>query len=592
MSTLAGPVEPAQVAIDFLTKVRSGKLNLEPGGDTALSANSEAAKIREIARRLERTAIDLAGGNLEAGATQVDDTLAAVLVRKIGGFDPTRLRVFAVALVKKGDVWLPAPVLASFENTGLGFEPGLRQRARTLEDWMLDQQARDLDALRQQANDRMRAEIQACLTVDDLRQLGPEAVGRKFLEACAKPHLPAMLGLLGGLQAVLPEDWPSRLKAADAAVANPQATKRPWRLLVAPEILRTVVHRESVANTAAMSLACLDPTRSPGNSAQPRIEFVHLRLSKSPDGLWQVDPPAAFFAGGSGSDEDEETDEDEEAADDLLEKYPAVLREDFPLQPQATAADAVAALQSGLLAPTPGSLIALLDLNGSAKTARLGVTRAVAAWGALHDPAVVRSPVRLGLFENDAIAAASFQFYSVRQDSLDLRVFYFERQKDGWCLLTGLTPGSRSQARFLAATTWADTQAKRWATAWREKLLAASTRLAAIPTADAPSEADARQLIGSWLDAVRAGRIPEALALTAWLDPEKSPARVLRNLGFEINSARRAKTQAAITTVARGKAWTTVTVRAIDGVGLVAVSTGCARMPNSSVAAIPMRVSP
>ena len=91
-------------------------------------------------------------------------------------------------------------------------------------------------------------------------------------------------------------------------------------------------------------------------------------------------------------------------------------------------------------------LVALLDLNGSAKTARLGVTRAVAAWGALHDPAVVRSPVRLGFFENDAIAAASFQFYSVRQDSLDLRVFYFERQKDGWCLLTGLTPGSRAAA--------------------------------------------------------------------------------------------------------------------------------------------------
>lgn len=560
MATLAGPLEPAQVALDFLAKVRSGKVTLEPGGETALSANTEAAKTREITRRLERLATDLATGTLEPGTVKIDDNLAAVLIHKIGGFDPNNLRVFAVALVKKNATWLPAPVLASFENTGLGFEPALRQRANALEDWMLDQQTQELDLLRQQATDRMRAEILARLTVETLSQLSPEAVGQRFIDACAKADLPAILGLLGGLQTVLPEDWTNRLQAADAAVAAPPTTARPWRLLVAPDILRTVVHQEAAATTAALSLACLDPTRFPGNSDQPKIEFVHLKLSKSPDGLWQVDLPPAFFETTPGKPAAEP-----DEAYDLLEKYPAILRQDHPLQPQPTAEAAVTALQHALLAPTPSPFIALLDLSGTGKTARLGVTRAVGAWGALHDPSVVRSPVLLGTFEHGDLAAASFQFFSVRQDALDLRVFYFEHQTDGWCLLSGLTPNARSQPRFLAATTWADGQPARWTDSWRTKLLAESTHLAAIPTSDAPTEDDARKLISSWLEAVRAGQIHQALALTAWLDPEKSPARVLRNLGFEINSARKAKTQAAITTVARGKSWTTVTVRANVG---------------------------
>lgn len=566
MSTLAGAVEPAQVAVDFLTKVRSGKVNLEPGGDTALSANTEAGKRAEIAGRLERTASDLAAGTLAAGSVKIDDTLAAVLVHKIGGYDPSRLRVFAVALIKKDDTWQPGPVLASFENTGLGFAPDLRQRARTLVDWMLDQQVQELDTLRQQATARMRTEILASLSVEDLRKLTPEAVGRRFIAACAKSDLPAMLGLLGGLQTVLPDDWSSRLRSADAAVASPQTTKRPWRLLVAPEILRTVVHQEADDAEALISIACLDPTQFPGNASQPKLEFVHLKLSKSPDGLWQVDLPAPFLETEPPKpDEDPWRNDDEDEDDDLLEKYPAALRNDHPLQPQPTVEAAVAALQQALLAPTLAPLVGLLDLAGHNKTARLGCIRAVAAWGALHDPGEVRSPVLLGGFENDGIAAASFQYFSVRHDALDLRVFYFEHQNTGWRLLAGLTPGARAEARFQAATTWADGQAKRWADHWREKLLADSTHLAAIPTADAPSEGDARKLIGSWLDAIRSGSIPEALALTAWLDPEKSPARVLRNLGFEINSARKAKSQAVITAIARSKAWTTVTVRSSLG---------------------------
>ena len=71
--------------------------------------------------------------------------------------------------------------------------------------------------------------------------------------------------------------------------------------------------------------------------------------------------------------------------------------------------------------------------------------------------------------------------------------------------------------------------------------------------------------MASWLTAIRAGNVAEALALTAWLDPELSPTRLLRNLGYEISGARKATSAAAILAVTRGTTWTTVAVRANIG---------------------------
>ena len=564
---LAGPREPAQVAVEFLDKVRAGKLNLEPGTDTALTDNTDEPKRREIARRLERSASDLGQGTLEASSSKFDENLAAVLVRKAGGFDPRRLRVFAVALVKRGETWLPAPVLASFENTGVGYAPGLRKRLSALEAWMLEQQAIELDAIQQQATERMRQAISAALPPDELRHLEPEALARRFLDACAKHQLPVMLGLLGGLQAVLPENWNERLQAAEAAVADPQTVKLPWRLLVAPDVLRSIVKQESDASSGSIALVCLDPTGIPG---KPQLKFVEFELAKSSDGFWQVNPPPEFFLA-----QEPESNRLHEPLPGLHEPlpddkplalYPAALRQSSPLQALPTPQAACQALDEALHAPTLQPLMAMLDLEGSKKLARLGCLRAAGAWGALHDPASVRHPLALGFFETDSVAAASFQYFSVREpDRLDAHVFFFEKGDAGWHLLAGFLPSEQAEGNLLAAKTWADGEPKRRAESWRTSCLSGSTRVAAVAPGNAPLEAEARALVDSWLAAVRAGNVAEALAQCAWLDPEISPARVLRNLGYEICGARKAKTAASILAVARGNTLATVAVRTHSG---------------------------
>jgi len=244
VTAFAGSNDPGETAVHFLEKVRAKKLNLEPGGDTALSPQTSGQKRKEIARRLERLARDLGTDPLEVGAMKLDDDLAAVLVRKIGGFDPSRLQVFPVALVKRGTDWAAAPVPASFENSGVGYAAVLRQRLAALEDWMLREQAIDLLKLRDQSTERMRRKISASLPPETLRDFTSKQAAERFLTACERRDLPEIFGLLGGLAATLPNDWPLRLKAAEAAVATATEGKHPWRLLIAAEVLRILVHHE------------------------------------------------------------------------------------------------------------------------------------------------------------------------------------------------------------------------------------------------------------------------------------------------------------------------------------------------------------
>lgn len=550
VTALAAPSDPGETAVHFLEKVRAKNLNLEPGGDTALSPQTSTQKRREIARRLDRMARDLGSDPLEVGAVKLDDDLAAVLVRQIGGFDPSRLQVFPVALVKRGAEWAAAPVPASFENSGVGYAAILRQRLALLEDWMLREQALDLEKLREQSTERMRRNIEKTLPAATLRTFTSSQAAERFLTACAQRNLPEMFGLLGGLAATLPNDWPLRLKAADAAVAAAAEVKHPWRLLLAPEVLRARVDFDEDGDTALVSIACLDPAGSPARAALPRIELVHLELSKTPDGLWRIDLPGNFLEDSGISDDP--TDEDLDT--DLLNQFPAKLAALYPPSPHPTAEQARQALLTSLQEGDPTHLIRLIRLDGDPKAARKSCVRAAHIWWALREPATVRCAVPLASHEAGEHAAAAFQFFSARNpDRLSLQILYFGKSSNGWYWTPEPRPETTKSFRE-----WTDLQAQRWQDEWQPAFLSDCLVLDRFPAAGAPAADESRKLIESWLRAIRAGDVMAALRLTARLDTPDSNATLLRNLGYEITGARHNRHLPSVSGIHRGDIWSAV----------------------------------
>ena len=108
-TALSAPSDPGTEAVRFLEKIRGKTLNLDPGGDTALSPQTGETKRLEISRRLERMVADLGKEPLQAGSVKLDGELAAVLVAKSTGVDPDAFQIFPVAITAAASVE-PIPV--------------------------------------------------------------------------------------------------------------------------------------------------------------------------------------------------------------------------------------------------------------------------------------------------------------------------------------------------------------------------------------------------------------------------------------------------------------------------------------------------
>ncbi len=553
VSAAAATSDPGETAVRFLEKVRTKNLNLEPGADTALSPQTLESKRREIARRLERMARDLGNDPLEVGAMKLDGDLAGVLVRKISDFNPNRMQVFPIALVKRDAEWLAAPVPASFENTGVGYTADLRKRLKGLENWMLHEQVLDLANLRDQSAVRLRRKIEEALPAATLRKLDSQQVAARFLAACETRNLPEMFGFLGGLESHPPSDWPQRIKAAESALAAKPDGSDPWRLLVSKDVLRMIVLHDEDGRNAMVSIGCLDPAGGIRPASRPRIRLVHLEMTRSKEGLWRIDLPSNFLQETENPDDSAAEDLDS----DLLDAFPVKLGEAYPTSPQPTAEDArkavVAAIQEGELS----SLIRLIHLDGDPQTAREDCIRASQLWWAMREPSSVRHAVPLATREDEKVAAATFQFFSARNpDHLDFKILYFEQRTTGW--LWTPKPSPETEASFRE---WTALQAGHWRDHWQEALLADSPPLNELPETKAPPEKESCALIDSWFQSMRAGDVTAALRLTTRLNLPDSTATLLRNLGYELTGARMHKQTPSITGVYRADGWTAVGTR-------------------------------
>ncbi len=551
-AALAASSEPGETAIAFLEKVRSGKINLDPGGDTALASHVSKNKRQEITKRIKSLARELADDPLEVSKVRMDENFGAVMVRKTGSYDPAQMQVFPVALVKRGGDWLPAPVPASFENTGLPYTAALRQRLADLEDWMMLQQAKELESMRTLAADRMRRDIEKTLSADTLRAFTPEQACNEFLQACKKKSQPAILALLGGISTSLPDDWSLRLKAADRAASKDAHGKRPWRLLASNEVLRVVIADQTDDESAMFSIGCLDPSSASGDSRYPKIEFVHLDMSKSADGFWRINPPEAFIQGLA-----EPSRGNQDLDKDLLDAFPYKIAELYPPTPQESAELAHKAVTEALTDNSLPSLMPLARIEPGTKSATQACVLAAHLWWQFNESAQARSALPLDFKEDGTAAAAIIQIYSSGNPGrYTPQILYYEKSAKGW--LWSPYPGEKTVGLF---KDWRTATEKRWKNKWQQQLMQGCEVVAEIGKSTDLGDEELRAPVEAMLTSLRSGNARESLRQTARLDTRDSPGTLLSNLGYELAAAARNAGKAEIQGVQRGKHWAAVIVR-------------------------------
>ncbi len=541
--------EPGPAALDFLEKIKSGEVDLQPGGDTALQPHTTDDKRKAIREGLDRAETDLRGGSLELGEVKTDENFAAVIVRKVGGLDSTHLQIFPVALVKRGAEWLPAPVLASFENAVTGYTVPLRERLSTLEIWMMRERVLGLEKLIEESEDRTRKIIRESIVGEDLEGEDLVKISEGFLEACVSGKQAAILGFLGGMGDPLPEDWPQRLKASEAALDKNAATTGPWRLLVSPQVVRVRVNEERTRDTGLISIACLDPARVASNGTLGKIEILHFDFNKDAEGRWRMDLPPALLH----NDSDELSDDDDLDVD-LLDRFPKRLRELDGVVASPSAQAAEAAVMDMLKVANPRELLKHVDFDGRPKELRIAATSAAEMWWSMNGPNSFRVPIRLGFREEGMLAVAVFQWFSPNDpDRFEMKSFFFKKSDAGWLWAPGVV-SSKERADQNTLSKWVKENEPGWRLSWREQLLAPSLKLDAIELKTLPDDAQVKELAAEWLSALKSRDIVKALAWTGWLGADgEIPMKSLRNLSYDIASA--SKGEGQLTGIYRSESW-------------------------------------
>lgn len=548
---LAAEASPGKAALEFLQQVRAGQVNLDPGKGTAISPYVAERKRLSIAVRLQRLAQDLGNGDLELGREKVEGNLAGVLVWKANGFDPSQMQVFAVALVQRNGSWLPAPVPASFENCGIHYLPETRARMKSLESWMLEGKVRDLALLRDKSIARMRSGIEQHLSREALAKMNAREAFERFMQACAQRNTHEIMGLVGGLSATLPEDWPLRAGSIEEATSGTHATG-PWRLLMSPNVMRITVELDEEFGPLHASIACLDPHGIPAVGKQkPRIDLVHLKLERSSDGLWQVVVPEHFWLGQLPTKT-----HNEDLDRDLLDRIAVELRKQCPAQPQGDAPSARKALVQAMQGKRFADLLRITAIPKDPKAGRNAVLRAAEAWGSLHhlaendQPASAHHLMDLALeVDGDRAAILVHAFSARKPDRYDPHVLFLQQDSDGWMWMPNADDDTLK--RFQA---WNDRITREQREAWRSRMLQDCPVIDQLGK-EAVSDQEAEALVKRWMVAIEAGDIPGALAQCALLDGPDSSKTLLRNLGYEVVDALRKEGKGLICHVIRKGAW-------------------------------------
>lgn len=546
--------DPAQVAVKHLEKIRDGSINLEPGADTAIAPQTSEGKRAEIAQRVKRMALDLGRDPLAAGSSNIDGDLAAVLVGQCPGHDLDAYRVTAVALVRKSDVWLAAPLPGSFQNSGIPFDPATRERAKALEDWMIGQQAPELDKLRDQSLAGLRALIEKSLPPTERLSMTSAQCANRFFKACSEKDFPAITGLLGGGCNPLPDDWSQRLKAADQAVKAVDKAPRHWRLLMAPEVLRIRLEHEESGDRARIVLACLDPAGIPPKFEQAALEEITIKLVKPRDGPWIIDLPHEFLTQ-KGPDGDappaEPLDDSREAS------LCGFLAEQFPPAPAADPAKARDELLHAFRSGGQSPWVRMISPPDDGEAARGALEAAVSLWRTFCHPPSVHHAISLGDHGDGSHHGFVFQLFSIlNPDQMDLRELHFVRTRDGWYWQPA--PAEETLAEFRS---WKALKENEWREQWRRALLDECKPLVEFSGTEAPSEEEARSLVERWMQALRAGDIRAAIRLTARLQLPDSGVTLLRNLGYEINAIRSCQHTPSVDGVYRSNPWALVRMK-------------------------------
>ncbi|MGB2090469.1 MAG: hypothetical protein ACPH2J_01060 [Akkermansiaceae bacterium] len=243
----------ANAALTYLKLVGDGALSVDK--HTAISSHCGKKRRAEIEAKIQlaRESHFQKNDKLSVEAQKSAAGFAAVLVRAENPINPLDTRIHGVALIRKKDRWLPAPLPGLFSNAGYGYDKEVERSVLALEAWMAKQKIlRELDHRKKNLS-TLKTKLLNIEKAAGFDHMSAEQVVTYFLEQCKKRNVLGIVACLGGGDQKSHESLLKEIKLVTEAIKNrdKHGHNSTWAFFFRPSCLSLVIESDDQGNVMA-----------------------------------------------------------------------------------------------------------------------------------------------------------------------------------------------------------------------------------------------------------------------------------------------------------------------------------------------------
>ena len=227
-----------------------------------------------------------------------------MLVRAENTINPLDTRIHPVALLRKDKLWIPAPLLGSFSNTGYGYDQKAEQSVQALETWMAKQKILRESQHRQKALADIKSKLTNIEQEAGFDKMTAEQATSYFLDQCRSKNTLGILACIGRASEQEARKLSNSIDLVAKALKLEATPKSNWHYFTSPSCVTQVI--EADEKSGKVLVGCFNPEESNSSYADASYKIFTFqtenrdgkRFIQLPSTLNHLDSPEESKLGG------------------------------------------------------------------------------------------------------------------------------------------------------------------------------------------------------------------------------------------------------------------------------------------------------
>ncbi len=516
---------PSQAALEFAEGLRDHLSDEKLLERCALNPETGDRKKQQIMSEWKSYADRMQPMAFEIAGEKTLDGHAAVILSQKNENSGGSAHVLSFAVVKRGNSWLAAPVMSSFQNSVVSYDPEILRLRQELEHWMLSREILLREEMKRQSTLELLEKMQKKISADQLKTIEPTELLNGLIDAIRNRDRAGALARLGGYSVDEIFDWDNIERHISTIFASGGLQKWPWCLLSQTQSLYATGAPLDLGDEKTIDMLAVHPS-----SLSEEPDFLTFSFKVDEAGRLRVILPEVFWQRDVSEDEmGQIMDYEDEEQLALYQKIFQQSRKGLEGLDMSRAS-VLAELIENCLQNNNFTTFWGAGAAPAKKSLLAEMPEMVGLWQKLQGSASGSSLFgRVGFLEQKDHALLVLQSYAPRNtNAIQLQKVWLERNEGQWVLLAddpALPPEELE--------TWWDENKKSWSAKLADSLIVDAVRIGGLAQSQ-PDPAKVREVFQSWLQAVQERSLKKVIPFCAAFQDDRSIQAMMRALAGEL----------------------------------------------------------